>query len=461
MLVVPRSAHEVGTFGAHTGNGARRDPVSIGVEIPREPRQSRERLRIEHLAAIGPVVVVPGEPRHHPVVHPDVQVRCHEHRRLEPLGDIKGLHRHLETLVRIGGIEYRVPSVAVRGVGQHQQVALLGAGGHAGGRAAALDVEEDRRDLGIVRQADEFLHQRNAGPRGIGERPRPGPPGADHDPCRGELVFRLHDGIAVLARDGIGPQLPAEGGERLHQRSGRRDRVPRAHGGARIHGAERGGGVAVHQHVALGLVEPLQVKRQRAIEVLAGVVVAHPDRLVVGIEQPLLLAELLVQHCRHHVHIDVEQRGEGAGVHDVAHQGAVAVALERLDAHLAERHAENRDPRPHQVGIERPGGVVEQIAAGPHRGHVARVGRGVERHHQIQLRWPRGPAIAAHPDLVPGGQSLDVAREDVLAGDGDSHPEDRLHQQPVGAGGAGAVDGADLERKVVDAAHRATASCPA
>src|SRR5690606_11496548 len=63
----------------------------------------------------------------------------------------------------------------------------------------------------------------------------------------------------------------------------------------------------------------------------------------------------------------------------------------------------------------------------------------------------RRVAVAAHPDLVPRRQALDVRGEDVLAGDRDAHPEDRLHDEAVRARRARAVDGADLECEVVDA----------
>ena len=45
-----------------------------------------------------------------------------------------------------------------------------------------------------------------------------------------------------------------------------------------------------------------------------------------------------------------EQRGERAGVHDIAQQRAVAVALEVLDAELPERNAEYRDAFAHELG---------------------------------------------------------------------------------------------------------------
>src|SRR5687767_12135811 len=59
--------------------------------------------------------------------------------------------------------------------------------------------------------------------------------------------------------------------------------------------------------------------------------------------------------------------------------------------------------------------------------------------------------MLVHPDLVPGGQPLNVRREHVLSGDGNPHPENRLHDQRVRAGRPGPVDRPDLEGEVVHA----------
>ena len=120
-------------------------------------------------------------------------------------------------------------------------------------------------------------------------------------------------------------------------------------------------------------------------------------------------------------------------------------------AHLGQRHAEVGDVRPLQLVVERPRRVVEQPAAGADFGDVLLVGRGVERHHQVEVRRARGVAVLADPDLVPGRQALDVRREDVLAGDRHAHAEDGLHDQAVGRRRPGAVGRGDLEREVVDA----------
>jgi hypothetical protein len=66
------------------------------------------------------------------VVHADVEIEHQEDRGLQPLGEIEALRRHLEALGRVFRKQQDVLGVAVRGIGAGDQVALLGAGRHAG-----------------------------------------------------------------------------------------------------------------------------------------------------------------------------------------------------------------------------------------------------------------------------------------------------------------------------------------
>ena len=69
----------------------------------------------------------------------------------------------------------------------------------------------------------------------------------------------------------------------------------------------------------------------------------------------------------------------------------------------------------------------------------------------IRMR-SRGIARAIHADFIPRGQTLNIRGEQVLAGDGNTHPEDGLHDQAIGAGGPGPVDIGQLEGEIVYAA---------
>ena len=80
----------------------------------------------------GSKAVVPLKLRNHPVIHADVEVRQEEDRCLQAFSQVESLHGKLETLVRIPRQANRVPRIAMRGIGSEHQVALLGAGRHAG-----------------------------------------------------------------------------------------------------------------------------------------------------------------------------------------------------------------------------------------------------------------------------------------------------------------------------------------
>ena len=69
----------------------------------------------------------------------------------------------------------------------------------------ALHVDDDRGDLGVVGEADELVHQRDARARGRGEGARAVPGGADHHADRGELVLGLQDEVVVRSLASVAP----------------------------------------------------------------------------------------------------------------------------------------------------------------------------------------------------------------------------------------------------------------
>ena len=198
VLRVPRAAREVRRLRMHARQRAIGNAVTVLVEVAIELLELRDLLLAQHLAAIGAVAVVPLQVAAHPVVHADVEVRHHEHRGLQALGEIERLHRHVEALLRIRRIQADVPRVAVRGVGARHEVALLRAGRHAGGGPDALDIEDHRRHLGVVRQPEEFVHERDARTGSCSEGARAVPHRADHHADGRQLILRL-DERKVLA----------------------------------------------------------------------------------------------------------------------------------------------------------------------------------------------------------------------------------------------------------------------
>jgi len=97
----------------HPRQRALRNAVAVVVVVAPEVLGFVEVVRRQHLAAIGLVTVIPLEPRHHPVVHADVEIADQKRRRLEALGDVERLGRELERLARVRGIQADMTRVAV------------------------------------------------------------------------------------------------------------------------------------------------------------------------------------------------------------------------------------------------------------------------------------------------------------------------------------------------------------
>ena len=99
--VVPGAAgEERALVRVRAGQAAVRNRVAVHVEVAVELEAVVELLARHHLAAVRPVGVVPGQRRGQPVVHAKVKVAHHQHRRLQPLGKIERLHRHVEAFLR-------------------------------------------------------------------------------------------------------------------------------------------------------------------------------------------------------------------------------------------------------------------------------------------------------------------------------------------------------------------------
>ena len=186
--------------------GAVRDAVAVDVEIAAEILAGVEIGGGHHLAAVVFLAVVPLERPAQPIVHADLEIEHDEHRRLQPVGEIERLGAELERLGRVLRQQQNVLGVAVRGIGAVEDVGLLRARRHAGRGAGTLHVEHHRRDFGEIGEAEELLHQRDAGAGGRGEGAGAVPGGADDDADRGEFVLALHDRDPVLLGLGIDAQ---------------------------------------------------------------------------------------------------------------------------------------------------------------------------------------------------------------------------------------------------------------
>ena len=251
----------------------------------------------------------------------------------------------------------------------------------------------------------------------------------------------------------------AKTAKRVHQRSGRRNRVPGAERGAGINAAQGRSRIAVDDDLRARPVHRAGRERQRAVQVLAGVVVTQADGDLIGLQQRLLTGERLPQQLPDDVEIELQQRGQHAHVGDVLHQDARARVVEVFVAHARQGNAQDVHVLAAQHLSARPGGVVEQVTAGGQFAKVALIRLGVHCHRNIHAAGARQVAAVAGAHLIPGGQALDIGREIVLARDRDAHPEQGLHQQRIGAGRASAVYVGDANREIVVCRHEPFYQC--
>ena len=192
---------------------------------------------------------------------------------------------------------------------------------------------------------------------------------------------------------------------------------------------------------------------KRAVEVLASVVVAEADGNLIGFQQWLLAGESLHQQLADNVQIQIQQRRQHTYVGDILHQDAGPGVVEVLVAHARQRHTQDVHVLSAQHVAARPGGVVEQVSAGRHFAKIPLVGLRVHGHGNIHASRARQVSAVAGANFVPGRQTLDVGGKEVLARHRNTHPEQGLHQQRIGAGGAGAVYVGDAYREIVICRH--------
>ena len=342
--------------------------------------------------------------------------------------------------------------VTMRGIGTDQNIALLRPRRHTGGGTDTLHINNHGRNLGVVSQTQQFVHQRNARTRRGGERTSSVPRSPDHHPDSGQFVFRLQEHVVAGTRFRVFAVLVGEGLEVIHYRRGRGNRIPGRHGRAAINAAQSRRGVAINQDLVFIAIHRLQMERQREGVVFPNVIAAQLQSLHIRFPHALFLAVLLFQKLRHHVGINIEQLNQSPRSGDVLHQNPLARFLEVLVAEAGQRHANERDIITVQVVIQRPARIVQHVAAGPNFLDVPRIRLRVHRHHQVVIESPCRVPFRVHADLVPGGKALNIRGEQVLAGHGHAHPEDGLHDEAVGAGGPCSVDVRQFDCKIVDAA---------
>ena len=127
-----------------------------------------------------------GELRDHLIVQ-------QHHRRAASLGQIEGADGLAVDFVHRGRRQHNDRIVAMAAPARLHQVGLRRPGRHAGGRAAAHDIDDDARDFGASGVAEIFLLERKSRTAGRGHGFDAAHRGADHGRHRCDFVFHLHE----------------------------------------------------------------------------------------------------------------------------------------------------------------------------------------------------------------------------------------------------------------------------
>ena len=178
-------------------------------------------------------------------------------------------------------------------------VALLRARGHAGGRADALHVDQHRGNFGVVGQAQQLVHERDAGAGGGRERARAVPGRADHHADGRQFVLGLQDQKLFL---------PVSGSLRYFSQNILNASITEVDGVIGYQAATVA--PAYTQPSAVAVLPSIRILSPLAFifsrwngsghcEMLFGVVVAEPQRLRVGFAQRFLGGELFVEQLLH------------------------------------------------------------------------------------------------------------------------------------------------------------------
>ncbi len=339
--------------------------------------------------------------------------------------------------------------IAVREDRGGEQVALLRARGKARGGAHALHVEDYRGDVGVVAQADEFRHERDArsggGSHGAGARPS----GAERHADAGQFVFGLHDGVSGLAVFRVDAEAPHIADQRFHQRRRWRNGVPGHHRDAGEHAAQRAGGIAIDNDLARGRVHALHAVRVGLGEGLGGEVETGLGRAPVQVGRlGLLLAELLDQRLLNLLHFDGEQLRHHAVVDHVAHQFAqLGFGTDGADQFI-EGHRIEVQIAPQFVELERL--VIYHGRSAVQLHHVFARRFRIHRHQEIDLLAAADVPLLAGANGKPGGQPRDVRRKHVLSGNRNAHLKQGTHQDGIGGLATRSVDCCNLNAEIVD-----------
>ncbi len=179
-----------------------------------------------------------------------------------------------------------------------------------------------------------------------------------------------------------------------------------------------------------------------------GVVESRLRRAQVQVRGLHLLRKLLANGLLNLAHVDVEQLRHDADIDHVLHQLAqLGFRTDGSDQFVVRDGIEGQILA-QLVQLER--FVVEDRRARRQRHHVFVRGLGIHRDQEIDFLLARDVSVFVGADGVPGGQSGDVRRKQILAGDRHAHLENAAQENRVGALRTGTVDRRHLDAHVVD-----------
>src|SRR5713226_5913042 len=128
------------------------------------------------------------------------QIAKHQTWALEPVSKIEYLRDELEAIADVKRSRNHSRIVAKSGAEHLPQVALLGLGGNASGRARTLAVDDDHRGFDHGGHTESLAHQSEAASRRSAHRTDAGVRSADRHVDHANLVLYLADHDAGLAR---------------------------------------------------------------------------------------------------------------------------------------------------------------------------------------------------------------------------------------------------------------------
>jgi hypothetical protein len=206
---------------------------------------------------------------------------------------------------------------------------------------------------------------------------------------------------------------------------------------------------AVDDDLAGGLVGALHPARIGLGERLGGVIEAGLRGAPVQIGRfGLLWSELLHQGLANLFHFDRKQVRHHAVVNHVAHQLAQLGLGADRPHQFVERYRVKMQVGADLAELER--FVVDHPGTGFELAHVLLRRFRIHGHQKIDLLAAADVAVPGSSYGEPGGQTGDVRREHVLAGNRNPHLKDGAHQNGIRGLAAGTVDCCDLKAEIVD-----------